>query len=157
MARKPPKNRTVVRSEEDEHQEEASNRLPAPSKRLAQPKDPTAPSNWKGKEPQSAEEMQDWLERERDLILHFLRHWKARAEDDQTRARKEAHEAELKAEWAKWEPETDVETGEIYKDDRRETMLASMASVYNKTRESHGDGDTSHERYKSALELWEGK
>ncbi|KAJ4381596.1 hypothetical protein N0V86_002960 [Didymella sp. IMI 355093] len=157
MARKLPMDRTVIRSEDDNQQviEEASNRLPAPSKRLARPKDPIAPSNWKGKEPRSAEEMQDWLERERELILHSLRHWKARAEDDKTRARKEAHEAALRAEWAKWEPETDVETGEVYDDDRRETMLASMASVYNKTRESYGDSDASHEKYRKAQELWE--
>lgn len=158
MARKPPFDRTANRSEGDNQKADKQelNRIPAPSVRAGQAKDPVAYGNWRDKEPESKEQMQEWLEHERALILRFLGHWKAKAENDKTRAQKEAYEATLMTEWAKWEPETDVETGEIYNDDRRKTMLQSMISVYKNSINNFADGNSSHNQYTKAQELWEG-
>jgi hypothetical protein len=103
--------------------------------------------------------MQDWIHDERELILHFLRYWKARAEDATVAKRKEEHEEALEDEWKKWELETDVETGEIFDEGRRNEMLKSMGAVYAK-RDGVSLGTaayTNHENYLIAQGLWEGK
>lgn len=135
-------------------------RLPAPSTGHSRAKDPSTDANWKNVEPQSQEEMDDWLQREKALILHFLQHCKSKAEDSKKRTQKESHEQALFDEWAKWEPETDIQTGSIYDHKRENAMLQSMASVYTKSRKEYaasGDFNNWHAQYRHAQILWEGR
>lgn len=129
-------------------------RLPDPSK--GDVMNPTESENWKNVEPRTKEEMDEWMERARGLILRYLKYWKEEAEDPELKAQKDAIDKSLAAEWARWEPETDLQTGEIFDPDRREAMFQSMASI-KRAKKSKEDANEGSRNYVHAQAYWEGK
>ncbi|KAJ4350887.1 hypothetical protein N0V95_004335 [Ascochyta clinopodiicola] len=130
------------------------NRLPKPSISNARPKDPRALANWKGVEPQSAEEMEDWMQRERALILHRLRCCERKAFDEKKKAQKGRYESALRTEWAKWETEADIQDGEIYDSERSKEMLKDMRSISPGSYEARDELEKTA-KYRDAQDLWE--
>ncbi|XPS92618.1 hypothetical protein M3J09_002004 [Ascochyta lentis] len=130
--------------------------LPEPSVSDSNCKDPAAPGNWKDIEPQSEEEMRDYMQRERNLILRFLLYWEKKAFDEETKIQKEQHENALKTEWAKWEPYTSIQNGEIHDQELKQKMLKGMGSVYRESKPPSSDTKMrASSEYRDAQCLWE--
>ena len=138
--------------------QEPKHQLPLP-RTTGQAIDPTVLGNWKDAEPGTEEEMDEWLGRERDLLLEYLRYWKRKAEDPRRRAYNDSDVTTQKAEWMKWEPERDIETGEIWDDERRADFFKQMESIKVSDPKDRMDSnpENSHHMYKKAQGLWEGE
>ena len=124
------------------------------------PVDPTVLASWEGAEPENEDEMQDWMERERNLVLRYLEYWKEQTEHGPTRQRKESLENALNEVWDEsWKPFTDPVTGEIYDETAKDNVEQQMAAAYQT---SVGDYDAkvandAHLAYQYAQGYWEGK
>jgi hypothetical protein len=134
--------------------------IPSPSTGTDVPVDPTLPGSWEGAEPQNEDEMQDWMARQRALILRYLEYCRARAEHVPTIERKEILENALNEEWEKtWKPLTDPETGKIYNDTEKNNAEQSMAAVYQNFVGDYEKkaANEAHRAYQFAQGYWEGK
>ncbi|KAF3006922.1 hypothetical protein E8E13_011247 [Curvularia kusanoi] len=106
------------------------NRLPVPNDEALKPVDPLDQKVWEDVKPANDDEMQTWMNDMKALILANLRYWRARAEDVTVQQSKVRLERAMNSEWAKWEPLTDIQTGEIYDLEKREQMYKAMTAEY---------------------------
>jgi len=137
------------------------NRLPQP-KESGKPLNPMKPENWKGVEPRTEEEMNEWLETEKKLLWAYLVYYKRLVEQEITHRRIADAHSKVDKEWQKWEPECDAVFGEIYDNATRKRAEHAMAGarkdfnkVFSKKLEYLTHNDI-HERYTLAQTLWEG-
>lgn len=135
------------------------NRLPEPNDEAAEPVDPSDERVWQNVKPANDDEMQTWMKDMRALILAWLQHWRIRAEDVTVQQHKVVHEEAMKSEWQKWEPLTDVQTGEIYDSEQRNRMFEGMTAAYKASVNDYdiNDADKARTQYRDAQGLWEGK
>ena len=122
------------------------------------PPDPCLEKNW-GDPPETLEEMLDWMRKTEAALLKYLTYCTHKAhkqpEFDQIRD----HDRAIDAEWANWERETDIQTGEIYEDARRQEMFDIMRPMYRSRKDIQGntkvDGNESHYALQWALGAYE--
>ena len=134
-------------------------KLPQPSNEDGVATDPTAKNSYIKSKPTTEEEMQEWIEHQRNLCRAYLERCKSRAEDASTSDMKDSLELAMRTEWKKWEHLTNIETGEIYDETERTNMEESMRAAYQYSVQTYNtkDGNDDHHSYRKAQTIWEGK
>ncbi|KAH6632992.1 hypothetical protein C7974DRAFT_471257 [Boeremia exigua] len=131
--------------------------LPEPRMVKGKPLDPSAQGNWKNVEPDTEEQMNQWLQDEERLLLAHLTYYQNLIDDSAARQQVVDAQTKVDEEWKKWEPEYDMTTGEIYDEAIRNRMDEAMATASNDLKQvDHANNRKIHDIYTAAQVMWNG-